>query len=594
MKTQLYFGLILLQFFLVYEITNAQSDTVVWAWAKSLSATNGIYGHAIAIDPDGSGDIYLAGGFEGTTDFDPGPGTFKLSTSSPGNVSIFIAKYDGSGIFIWAKAMIEEPGSGGSAYSIALDPTGSGTSYITGRFEGTIDFDPGPNEFNLTSYGDNDIFVSKFDSAGNFVWAKAMGGPGQDFANSIAQDPGGDGSIYTTGQFWGSVDFDPGDDTFNLTSAGSYDVFISKLDGDGNFAWAKKLGGPGNDVGRAIAFDPEGSGKVYSTGQFYGTVDFDPGTDNTDTFYLTSAVLQENFLSKLDESGNFLWAKQMGRINLGPFDRYGSIALDPAGSGEVYITGPFIGTGDFDPGDGIDSLTSKGDLDIFISKITENGEFKWAEAIGGPLKDECIDIAIAIDDEGNRNVFTLGMFKGTADFDPGPDSFKLTAEGELDLFISNLDNEGNFLWVKEVKGAANAYGQCLVADNQSAYASGAFFGTAISFDSTTLTNVGISEPDLFMAKLDFSVATNDLNNEAQKINLYPNPALDELTIEIDGKDFFNVDITLLNTLGEVVYFIPNESIIQKKSIDISALTPGIYFVELNIDGNKVVGKVVKE
>src|SRR6187455_227116 len=138
MKSKLYFGFLLVHFFLVVEITNAQSDTVVWAWAKSLSATNGIYGHAIAIDPAGSGDVYLAGGFEGTTDFDPGPGTFILKTGSPGDVANFVSKYDRLGNFKWAKAMVEEPGAGaGSVYSMAIDPSGSGAIYIAGRLWGT-------------------------------------------------------------------------------------------------------------------------------------------------------------------------------------------------------------------------------------------------------------------------------------------------------------------------------------------------------------------------------------------------------------------------------------------------------------------------
>jgi len=591
MKSNFSYGIIFLVLFSLSVKIDAQSlNAPDWAWAKSLSATHGIYGHDIAIDPNGSGDIYLTGGFEGTTDFDPGPGTFTLSTGSSNDVGTFVAKFNGSGDFIWAKAMVGVAGTYGSPYSMAIDPTGSGAIYTTGRFGGKVDFDPGPNTFNLTAVGNNDIFISKLDTAGNFVWARTMGGPADDFGVSLAYDPEGSGSVYTTGQFRGTVDFDPGDTaTFNLISKGNYDIFISKLDSEGNFLWAKRFGSVGIDVSRAIAFDPTGIGGVYTTGQFYGTVDFDPG-DST-TFNLIAAGHQENYISKLDPSGNFIWAKQMGTVNLGEFDRDGSIDLDLEGSGEVYVTNLFVGKQDFVPGD---TLTSVGDHDVFISKLSDSGEVNWAGAMGGPSLDECIDIAVQ--PGGSGNIFTLGMFQGTVDFDPGLDSVEVPSSAGKDIFISLLNSSGKFQWVKTIKGVANEYGQGMVADNKFLYVTGAFFGSSISFDSINFINNNISGtgPDLYFAKLDISVATTELESKTQKINLYPNPATNELTIEIDEDGYFNVGITLLNVLGEVVYFSPGENIGRKKTIDISALATGIYFVELNIDGNRVVEKVVKE
>ncbi|MCP4589121.1 MAG: hypothetical protein GY842_00110, partial [bacterium] len=145
--------------------------------------------------------------------------------SSAGSYDIFVSKFDSAGDFVWAKRM------GGSSIDrgerIAVD--GAGNVYTTGVFEGTADFDPGPGTFNLSSAGSSDIFVSKFDSAGDFVWAKRMGGMSLDSGYGIAVD--GAGNVYTTGYFRNTVDFDPGTGTFNLTSAGQADVFVSKLSG---------------------------------------------------------------------------------------------------------------------------------------------------------------------------------------------------------------------------------------------------------------------------------------------------------------------------------------------------------------------------
>ncbi len=325
-----------------------------FVWAKKMGGTDLDEGYSIALD--GSGNVYTTGYFEETVDFNPGAGVANLT--SAGNADIFISKLDAAGNFVWAKQMGGTSVSGDIGRSIALD--GSGNVYTTGSFHGTADFDPGAGTFNLTSQGHRDIFISKLDAAGNFVWAKKMGGTSSyDEGYSIALDASG--NVFTTGIFQGVADFDPGAGTFNLTSAGSYDIFISKLDAAGNFVWAKQMGGIFGEESFSIALD--GSGNVFTTGYFDNIVDFDPGAG---TFNLTSVGSTDIFISKLDAAGNFVWAKQMG----GTMDDRGqSIALDA--SGNVYTTGYFNGTADFDPGAGTFNLTSAGSYDIFVHKMAD-------------------------------------------------------------------------------------------------------------------------------------------------------------------------------------------------------------------------------
>ena len=267
-------------------------------------------------------------------------------------------------------------GGAGSDAGLSIATDTNGSVYTTGVFNGTVDFDPGAGVTNLISAGGFDIFVSKSDSAGNLVWARRLGGTGTDESHGVAVD--GSGNVYSTGIFNGTADFDLGAGISNLTSVGSADIFVSKLDAAGNFVWAKRFGGVAFDRSNGVSLD--GSGNVYTTGYFNGTADFDPGGGVTN---LTSAGLEDIFVTKLDSAGTFVWAKQLGGTS---GDQSNGIAVD--GSGNVFTTGYFRGTADFDPSGGVTNLTSAGFEDIFVSKLDSAGNFVWARQLGGTSGEE--------------------------------------------------------------------------------------------------------------------------------------------------------------------------------------------------------------
>jgi hypothetical protein len=344
----------------------------------------------------------------------------------------------------WAKTI----GGPGFDFSPSLAVDAAGNVYTTGGFAGTADFDPGPNLYELTSAGNRDIFISKFDSAGNFVWAKKIGGGNIDQAYAITLDSFA--NVYITGDFNGTVDFDPNDGTYNLIPAEGSDIFIAKLDSSGNLAWAKNFGGALPDEVRSIALDRNGN--VFSTGIFYNTVDFNPAAE---IYNLTSAGAGDIFVSKLDSAGNFIWAKNMGGIN-SDFGNF--ITTDTAGN--VYTTGYFTDTSDFDPAPGKFNKTSAGDRDIFISKLDSSGNFIWAANLGGIYTD--IGLSVAVD--AAQNVYTTGYFDVAGDFDPGPDVFDLTSNGNSDIFISKLDSSGHFVWAKQIGNTAKDFGFSIIVD----------------------------------------------------------------------------------------------------------------------------------
>jgi len=538
-------------------------------WAKSMGASS--YDWSYSIAADASGNVYTTGIFNGTADFDPGTGTYTLTSAGSGD--IFISKLDASGNFVWAKNM----GGTSDDYGLSVAVDASGNVYTTGEFQGASDFDPGTGTYNLTSAGGTDIFVSKLDASGNFVWAKNMGGINQDKGRSIAVDASG--NVHSTGHFQGTADFDPGTGTYNLISAGLDDIFISKLDASGNFVWAKSMGGASDDYGLSVAVDA--SGNVHGTGYFQGAADFDPGTG---TYSLTSSGGYDIFVSKLNASGNFVWAKNMGG-NSSDFAR--SITLD--GSGNVYTTGNFFGTADFDPGTGTYNLVSFGMNDICISKLDASGNFVWAKNLGGTSDD--YGYSIAVDTPGN--VYTTGYFRSTADFDPGTGSYTLTSVGGQDIFISNLDASGNFVWANNTGGSSDDWGYSIaLAASCNIYTTGTFQGTA-DFDA----GVGVSNLvsaggfDVFVTKYtDCSQTTGIpvISGISDYFKIYPNPANSLINIEAFAKTPF--EISMMNVYGEII--LKQQTVGSQCAIDVSKFESGVYFIQAVSQGKTYNHKII--
>jgi hypothetical protein len=261
------------------------------------------------------------------------------------------------------------------ALSVATDSAGN--LYVTGLFSDTVDFDPGTGTDNHSSNGYSDAFLTKFDSSGNFIWARTWGGPWLDHGYSVAID--GSGIVYVTGDFAGVVDFDPSGNIDYHISNGNPDVFLCRYDSDGNYLWTRTWGGANYDLGWSTALD--GFGNAYTMGFFMGTVDFDPSSGLD--YHISNGVF-DFYLSKFDSSGNFIWARTWG----GPgssdyFDWGASVAVD--GSGKAYATGGFYNTVDFDPGVGVDNRTSNGDRDVFLTKYDSGGNYIWGRTWGGDL-----------------------------------------------------------------------------------------------------------------------------------------------------------------------------------------------------------------
>ncbi len=367
--------------------------------------------------------------------------------------------------FDWAKASGDRNRDEGR--STAADANGN--VYVTGNFSDTADFNPGGSGGRLTAVKSADVFLAKYDASGGFLWAKAMGGKGADGAYGVAVD--GSGNVYLTGFMQSdTADFNPGGSGGRLTSAGSYDAFLAKYDADGNYLWAKSMGGSANDEGKGLAVDR--GGNAYVTGYFNNTADFNPGGSGGKLNAIEGGI--DMFLVKYDAGGNLLWAKSMGGSNI---DYAFGVAVDD--SSNTYVTGHFSRTANFNFGGSGDTLASAGDFDAFVAKYDARGGFLWVRAIAGRSTEHAFGVAV----DGKGDVYVTGDFYSQpADFNPGGNGGTIVAN-KWDGFLVKYEANGSFLWAKAITGGKSDYGTAVVADRSgNVYATGYFNSDTVDFN----------------------------------------------------------------------------------------------------------------
>ncbi|AOR29285.1 hypothetical protein FORMB_22670 [Formosa sp. Hel1_33_131] len=535
--------------FLGFNTINAQT----FEWAKSFGEINNDIGYSIAVDA--LGNVYTTGFFQGTVDFDPGTGISNLTSS--GDEGIFVQKLDANGNFQWAKSLGGSSFSDNIGYSIALDT--SNNVYITGEFNGNV-------------------FVQKMDTNGNILWEIFLESSLICIGFSIVVDTSG--NVYTTGYFQGTVDFDPGTGISNLTAFGTRGIFVQKLDTNGNFLWAKSFGGNGYSEGKSIALDI--SGNVYTTGYFRGSGDFDPGSGIS---ILTGGNGYDDvFVQKMDANGNFLWAK-----SLAGDDHEGGSSIITDASGNVYTTGYFEGIVDFDSGTSISNLTASGSRDVFVQKMDANGNFIWAKSFGGANLDGSTSIVIG----ASGDLYLIGYFYGTVDFDPGTGINNLTSEGAGDVFVQKMDTNGNSIWAKSFGGSNSDSGISIAVDtSENIYTVGGFNGT-VDFDPDLGTNdlISLGNYDVFVQKMSQSnLGVQEISNKI-KVIAYPNPSEGIININF-SRIVNNVQFIITDVLGKIIKIQTYSSIINK-NLELPN-TKGIYFLTIKTQNSQQIIKIVKK
>ncbi len=407
---------------------------------------------------------------------------------------VYLAKFSPSGALVWERTF----GSAARDRATAVTVDIAGNVYVTGSYNNPpysgifpipSDFDPGPGVVALPGNSFSEVFVSKFDSEGRLVWAKALTGfNAVDEGRGIAVDS--IGNVHVAGIFGDFVDFDPSPQFFYLAPSFS-DTFITKLDSRGELIWAKSFRGIffSTDTVSNLALDSFGN--IYVSGYFTGSVDFDPSPFSS---VLSSTFGEDVFIVKLDLSGVLIWAKSFGDdFN----DRALGMYVSPLG--DVLISGSFRGFVDVDPGAGFYELASNGLEDAYLLQLNASGNFVWARSFGGSEN----DVARAVTKDSNNNVYATGEFRSMVDFDPGVGEFFLSSNGETDVFVIRIDNAQNFSWAKSFGGTDADVGQKIGLDSLGfIYLAGTYRET-VDFDpgigTSEFTSVG--RTDGFLLKL---------------------------------------------------------------------------------------------
>ncbi|NVO01626.1 MAG: T9SS type A sorting domain-containing protein [Bacteroidetes bacterium] len=531
---------------------------------------------------DLAGNIYVAGTFTGVIDFDPGTGVTNIHTGTMPAAS-YVCKYDAAGSLVWAKAIGVGNPSGGQGLCRDLCLDASGNILVCGWFYGTCDFDPGPTVQNMTAGGTLfNNFVVKLDPSGNFIWSNYAVGNSFTDAAAIATDAMGD--VYITGYHDGK-DFFGVSIILEATGGVNNNAYVAKLNGiSGAWIWAKQFDAVvPNEESRGLGIATDATNNVYTTGYTFATTDFDPSG-------ATYNLPRGSYISKLDASGNFIFAKTLAASGMSVGIGYG-ITLD--NHGNIYTSGQFSGTLNFDPNGGTQNIVALGGYSIYVSKLDAAGNFIFAKQMGGSAGAMYDQAAYRIKLDDNNNIFLAGTFSGTNDFDPDGGIYNLTTAGGLDGFTCELDSNGVFICAGNYGGTGNDRLNGLALTATQMIITGGYNNTA-DFDPGAMAQnlVSAGDIDIFIAKYNegsCSIITgnNELtDNKNSLFSIYPNPTMDMIYID----NVSEADISIINIMGIIVASKQNVS--GSVSFDLSNIAKGTYFVRVFTDNKVSVKKVL--
>jgi uncharacterized protein (DUF2249 family) len=524
------------------------TNTGVSIYEKRFGAQGGFYDdelHALYVDP--TGKVFIGGFFQKTVDFDTSPTTISNFVSNVATSS-FVAAYKANGDYRWVVTVEDNKINFANKVINSLHNDKDGNILIGGAFYGAISFD----KFSQNTFfksGPGAIYnscICKYAPSGAVKWAFVYSNSNQNILYDIASD--NNNNVYLTGQFSGMVDFDPSPNTFSLNSSVSSDIYIAKYDSSGNFLWAKQIGGTDEDEGHKILVR---NSKIYVSGIFDGSVDFDPSASSA----VMTTAQSRAFIAMYDLNGNYILARNFS-------GEYRSINVDNLNN--IILSGSYIPTSsliDFDFGSGTVNPISISQNSGFIAKYDSLLNYQWAVSIGSASK--CIlDSAQNLYLSGNTSSNTVRFYSANQ-------TYTSVSKGNNSNFyqytLAKYSPAGMLSWVKNTSyfsNNGNDFAYDFAMDrNSNIYLTGLFKDT-VDFDfnagTTILLPFSVTNPDAFIASY---TANGDLNwvktkqefatQSFKSISIYD----DKLYSIINTSEGYNLDFNSGGTylIGESTY-----------------------------------------
>jgi hypothetical protein len=528
---------------------NAQEQ---FLWARSAGAEMG-WEEAAGIARDNSGNIYIAGTFQGTIKF----GTVNVVSS--GASDVIVAKYNPAGTFQWARKIGIGSTFSGNEIAKAIAVNGAGTNiYVLASYSnftdslnflqnGTIKIPP--------SSGQNDLFIARLDGNGAVNWARKLGGTGNEDGGAIGVFANGD--FIVTGTY--NVDITLGTDYY--VSSGNNDLFVVKFNNDGTQAWSLNTGNGLNTIS-VSDLKIRSNGDFYLGGEFRGSADFDFIT-------LTSNGESDAYLAKYDSTGALIFAGSAGGAGN---DGITKIHIDNLN--QIYFAGYYSGSG---VTIGTTTLPNATKTDVFFGKLNSNDVDLFVKTANGP-GDNIVNGLYVAGTGNNKKIYLSGTFENVIDFGVSTatnNPEQKASSGQKDVFIAYYDSLGNVISSARAGGLNNETNAGIVADNSNNMFIFGSYRAQANFSPFSLTVAGGS--DLYIARYGLNTTGIAENSNNKSMQVYPNPSNGLFTLSFSDPAEYTVKIYDLRGVCVV-----NETVTTLSTqLDLSNLSNGVYFLNAN-------------
>lgn len=437
-----------------------------YEWNKSVGGISNDSGKSITTDINNN--VYIFGYFNESVDFDPSSnGDIKADITNL-NGDYFLTKYYSDGTYAWTQIVASN------------DPYAGSNTVIT---------DSNSNVFIVGQNSSRNMIINKYNTLGELQWAKIVESDGFMIKGNAIDIDTSD-NIYISGTYYGTVDFDPNIGLDYFTSNGASDVFLTKLSNEGEYEWTKVFGGSEYDSGVSIKIDDEES--IIVAGHYRGGVNF-----NTDGgLNLLDANSQNIFISKFENSGNYLWTKVIEGTS--GDDDLRALTIDY--NNNIILTGAFYGQMDFDPGLDENLIAPIGGGDAFFLNLDSDGNLNWIKSFGG----DSYNNGLSLISDLENNIYVIGTFSGTTDFDFSLAQDNKTSLGDWDIFILKINSDstyGGSITYGSSNGEGDIGSSICIDTIGNIYTTGRFY-EIVDFDTISGDDIFSSngESDIFISK----------------------------------------------------------------------------------------------